>query len=64
MNIDGASHCLTSYKLGGSGFISPMSSLGFLNDLILPGAPRSEVDSACKGNEFQRYSLGVKAAGA
>jgi len=24
MNIDGVSHCLTSYKLEGSGFISPM----------------------------------------
>jgi len=39
-----------------------MGSLGFLDDLILPAAPCREVDSACKGNEFQRYSLGVKSA--
>jgi hypothetical protein len=41
-----------------------MESLEFFIDLILPAALWPGVDSVSKRNEYQRYLLGVKAAGA
>jgi hypothetical protein len=41
----------------------PIVSLEFFTDIILPAALRPKVDSASDGNEYQKYFLGVKAAG-
>jgi len=40
-----------------------MESLGFFMDLVLPTATWHEVDSASNINEYQRYLMGVQAAG-
>jgi len=41
-----------------------MVSLEFFIDIILPIALGPGVVSACNKNEYQKYFLGVKAAGA
>jgi len=40
-----------------------MVSLEFFIDSVLPAALCPGVDSACNRNEYQKYLLGVKAAG-
>ena len=48
------------YNPKGRGFDSPISSLEFFTDIILPAALSPEVDSTSNRNEYQEYFLGGK----
>ena len=54
----------TTPQDGSSRVRFPMASLEFLIDIILPAHYSHGVDSAFNINEYQKYFLGVQAAGA